>query len=36
MREVIGPALAAAAPGGPLNDAAVVEVAGQRLAFTTD
>ncbi len=40
MREVIGPALAsagAAAPdAGPLNDAAVVEVAGQRLAFTTD
>ena len=36
MREVIGPALVAAAPGGPLNDAAVVEVAGQRLAFTTD
>ncbi len=36
MREVIGPALAEAAPGGPLNDAAVVEVAGQRLAFTTD
>jgi hydrogenase expression/formation protein HypE len=36
MREVIGPALAAAAPGGPLNDAAVVEVAGRRLAFTTD
>jgi hydrogenase expression/formation protein HypE len=38
MRDVIGPALgsAGAAPGGPLNDAAVVEVAGQRLAFTTD
>jgi hydrogenase expression/formation protein HypE len=36
MRDVIGPALAAAAPGGPLNDAAVVEVAGGRLAFTTD
>ncbi len=40
MREVIGPALAsagAAAPdAGPLNDAAVVEVAGHRLAFTTD
>lgn len=36
MREVIGPALAAAAPGGVLNDAAVVEVAGTRLAFTTD
>ena len=28
MRDVIGPALAAAAPGGPLNDAAIVEVAG--------
>jgi hydrogenase expression/formation protein HypE len=36
MRDVIGPALAAAAPGGPLNDAAVVVVAGARLAFTTD
>ena len=36
MHDVIGPALAAAAPGGPLNDAAIVEVAGQRLAFTTD
>jgi hydrogenase expression/formation protein HypE len=38
MRDVIGPALAAAgtAAEGPLNDAAVVEVAGQRLAFTTD
>jgi hydrogenase expression/formation protein HypE len=36
MREVIGPALASASGGGPLNDAAVVEVAGQRLAFTTD
>ena len=36
MRDVIAPALAAAAPGGPLNDAAVVEVAGARLAFTTD
>jgi len=36
MRDVIAPALAAAAPGGPLNDAAVVEVGGQRLAFTTD
>ena len=36
MRDVIGPALATAAPGGPLNDAAVVEVAGTRLAFTTD
>ena len=36
MREVIAPALAAVTPGGPLNDAAVVEVAGRRLAFTTD
>lgn len=36
LRDVVGPALAAAAPGGPLNDAAVVEVAGARLAFTTD
>ncbi|MEO5964302.1 MAG: hydrogenase expression/formation protein HypE, partial [Candidatus Limnocylindrales bacterium] len=37
MREVLGPALAAAAaPGGVLNDAAVVDVAGTRLAFTTD
>jgi hydrogenase expression/formation protein HypE len=39
MRDVLAPALAAAAPGGPLNDAAVVElpgVAGARLAFTTD
>ena len=47
MREGIGPALAAgsgaagsgaadSAEAGPLNDAAVVEVAGQRLAFTTD
>ena len=36
MRDVIGPSIAAAAPGGPLNDAAVVDVAGTRLAFTTD
>jgi hydrogenase expression/formation protein HypE len=36
MRDVLGPALAAASPGGPLNDAAVVDVAGSRLAFTTD
>jgi hydrogenase expression/formation protein HypE len=36
MRDVIGPALADASPGGPLNDAAVVDVAGRRLAFTTD
>jgi hydrogenase expression/formation protein HypE len=38
MRDVIAPALAGAgaAAMGPLNDAAVVDVAGQRLAFTTD
>ena len=36
MREVLGPALAPAAPGGPLNDAAVVDVPAGRLAFTTD
>ena len=36
LRDVIGPALAAASPGGPLNDAAVIEVAGTRVAFTTD
>jgi hydrogenase expression/formation protein HypE len=36
IRDLIGPALAAAAPGGPLNDAAVIDVAGVRLAFTTD
>jgi hydrogenase expression/formation protein HypE len=36
MRDLIGPALAGASPGGPLNDAAVVEVGGTRLAFTTD
>ena len=38
MRDVIAPALAVAggASEGPLNDAAVVDVAGGRLAFTTD
>jgi len=36
MRDVIGPALGAASPGGPLNDAALVDVDGRRLAFTTD
>ncbi|MGA2514000.1 MAG: hydrogenase expression/formation protein HypE [Candidatus Limnocylindrales bacterium] len=38
MRDVIAPALASgwASPGGALNDAAVVEVPGGRLAFTTD
>ncbi len=36
MRDVIAPALAGASPGGPLNDAAIVETGGQRLVFTTD
>jgi hydrogenase expression/formation protein HypE len=36
MRDVLAPALAAASPGGPLNDAAVLEVPAGRLAFTTD
>jgi hydrogenase expression/formation protein HypE len=36
MRDVIAPALADVSPGGPLNDAAVVEVGGVRLSFTTD
>ena len=36
MRDLLGPALASASPGGVLNDAAVVEIAGARLAFTTD
>ncbi len=36
MRDLIAPALAAAAPGGVLNDAAIVEIGGARLAFTTD
>ena len=36
MRDVIGPALAVASPGGVLNDAAIVEIDGTRLAFTTD
>ena len=36
MRDVLGPALAAAAPGGVLNDAAIVIVGADRLAFTTD
>jgi hydrogenase expression/formation protein HypE len=36
MRELLAPALAVAAPGGPLNDAAVVQLAGTRVAFTTD
>ncbi|MCV2395874.1 hydrogenase expression/formation protein HypE [Actinotalea sp. M2MS4P-6] len=36
MRDVLAPCLADASPGGPLNDAAVLEVAGARIAFTTD
>ena len=36
MRDLIAPAIASASPGGVLNDAAVVDVAGTRLAFTTD
>jgi len=36
MRDLLAPALATAAPDGPLNDAAVVDVAGTRVAFTTD
>ncbi len=36
MRDVIAPCLAAASPGGPLNDAAVVDLGGIRVAFTTD
>ena len=36
MRDLLAPALAAASPGGVLNDAAVVEIGGARLAFTTD
>ena len=36
MRDLLGPALASASPGGVLNDAAIVELGGLRLAFTTD
>ena len=36
FRDLLGPALAPASPGGVLNDAAVVEIGGLRLAFTTD
>ncbi|MDP2350681.1 MAG: hydrogenase expression/formation protein HypE [Chloroflexota bacterium] len=36
MRDLLVPALAPAAPGGVLNDAAIVEIGGARLAFTTD
>lgn len=36
ISDVIGPGLARAAPGGPLNDAAIVRLGGVRIAFTTD
>ncbi len=36
MRDLIAPALGTASPGGPLNDAAVIEAGGLRIAFTTD
>ena len=36
MRDVLAPCLADASPGGPLNDAAVLELGGTRVAFTTD
>lgn len=36
FRDLLGPALAPASPGGVLNDAAVLEIGGVRLAFTTD
>ncbi len=36
LRDVIVPALGAASPGGVLNDAAVIGVGGERVAFTTD
>ena len=36
FRDLLGPALAPASPGGVQNDAAVVEIGGARLAFTTD
>jgi hydrogenase expression/formation protein HypE len=36
MRDVLGPCLAPASPGGPLNDAAVVTVGDAQVAFTTD
>lgn len=37
LRDIIGPALATASPGGPLNDAAIVPLdGGLRLVFTTD
>jgi hydrogenase expression/formation protein HypE len=36
LRDVVVPALGTASPGGVLNDAAIIEVGGSRLAFTTD
>ncbi len=36
MRDVIAPCLAQTSSSGPLNDAAVIDVVGHRLAFTTD
>lgn len=36
MRDVLAPCLAEASPGGPLNDAAVLDIGGSRVAFTTD
>jgi hydrogenase expression/formation protein HypE len=36
LRDVVVPALGAASPGGVLNDAAIVAIAGERVAFTTD
>jgi hydrogenase expression/formation protein HypE len=36
MRDLLAPALAPASPGGVLNDAAVLEIGGARVAFTTD
>jgi len=36
LRDLVMPALAGVSPAGVLNDAAVVELAGQRLVFTTD
>ncbi len=36
MSQVIAPCLAEASTGGPLNDAAVLDLLGGRIAFTTD
>lgn len=36
LRDLVVPSLGSASPGGVLNDAAIVEVGGMRLAFTTD